>query len=561
VDELYTWESYIDDVSTGKVTTCKTVRAVIARHRRDLDRAKSGDPEFPYQFSPDRARLAIDFFQELRHSKGKWAGQKFKAEPWQQFIIASIYGWRVPDTGLRRFRKCYCQMARKQGKTFLGAGVELYDLITEPGAEVYSAATTREQAKISFTDAKRMVQKSPDLQQYIKTYRDTLVYGDAHCKALISEDNTLDGLNPSCALIDEYHAHRDDSLVGVIQTGMGSREQPLLFIITTAGFNTAGVCHEEYEIAKHIIAGDDGYENDEYFAIIYELDKEDDWRDRRNWIKANPNLGVSVSMEYMESQFREALQKTSKETEFKTKNLNIWVNSRASWISYEKWKRCHNVFDEEILRGMPCFGAIDLSQVLDFTVLTWYFWIPEAGRFYAKHRFYIPEAQIDAKMKTDSGKIRTWIDRGYIKAIPGETIDYDYMREDILSDATLYEVTEIAFDPYLSKKLITDLKDEFTMIEFSQKMNKMSEPSKNWEKLVTDGKLIDNNPVMEWMVGCTEIYTDANGNIKVQKPKINRDSKRIDGVITSIMAYDRARIWLDANDGDAPSAHIMDFAY
>lgn len=560
MDDRYTWGVYVTDIMGGKIQACKSARGAVLRHVNDIKRSNK-DAAYPYHFDEERARLAVDFFYELRHSKGKWAGQKFTPEPWQQFIIASLYGWRFRETGLRRFRKAYVQVARKNGKTFLGAGIELYDLITEPGAEVYSAATTREQARISFTDAKRMVQKSPELQEHIKSFRDTLVCGDSVCKALSSDDNTLDGLNPSCALVDEYHAHKNDSLVGVIQTGMGSREQPLLFIITTAGFNTASVCHEEYEIAKHIIAGDNGYENEEYFAIIYELDKGDDWKNHKIWIKANPNIDISVSLKYLQSQLREALQKTSKEAEFKTKNLNHWVSSREGWISYEKWKRAHKPFDEKELSGRLCFGAIDLSQALDFTVLTWYFWIEETKKFYAKHHFYIPEEQIEPKLKSDSPQIRKWIERGFITAIPGETIDYDFMREDILSDATMYDVQEIAFDPYLSKKLITELKDQFDMIEMSQLMRKLSEPSKNWEKLVTDGDVIDNNPVMEWMVGCASIYTDATGNIKVQKPKINRDSKRIDGVITSIMAYDRARLFYEVNSGDSPSDHILDLVY
>lgn len=557
--ERYTWNSYTANVLSGKLLACRAVKGAVQRHAADLEKSKKKN--FPYCFDDERARLAIDFFYELRHSKGKWAGQKFVPEPWQQFIIANLYGWRIKASGLRRFRKAYIQVSRKNGKTFLGAGIELYDLITEPGAEVYSAATTRDQAKISFNDAKRMVQKSPELQEYIKSFRDTLVCGDGVCKALSADDNTLDGLNPSCALVDEYHAHKTDDIVGVIQTGMGSREQPLLFIITTAGFNTASVCHEEYEIAKHIIAGDNGYENDEYFAMIFELDKGDDWKNPRVWGKANPNLGVSVSMDYMESQLKEARQKTSKESEFKTKNLNYWVSSKEGWISFDKWKRVHAPFDESQLAGLQCFGAIDLSKVLDFTALTWYFWIEDLGKYYAKHRFYIPEEQIEIKLKTDSPQIRKWIDRGYITAIPGETIDYEFMRKDIYSDAQEYEVQEIAFDPYLSKTLITELKDEFLLVEMQQQIKKLSEPSKNWEKMVTDGQLIDNNPVMEWMVGCAEIYTDANGNIKVQKPKASRESKRIDGVITSIMAYDRARIWHESNSGNSIINNILDMVY
>lgn len=428
----------------------------------------------------------------------------------------------------------------RTGRRFFSAGVGLYDLLSEPGAEVYSAATKRDQARRAFMDAKNTVKYSKVLGKHINSLANALVFRDGSFTALSSDYKSQDSLNPSCAIIDEYHAHRDDNLLNVIQSGMGQRQQPLLFIITTAGHNLNGPCYEEYERCAKMLRGLKGYENDEYFAFITELDERDDWKNEANWIKANPNLFVdgAVSIENLRSDFQNALMKSSAEAEFKTKRLNLWVNNADTWINATKWARCQKRFNEDKLKGLPCYGGIDLSKRNDFTVLTWYFPL-ENGKVYAKHHFYIPEAQIEVKMKTDSHKIREWVKKGYITATPGETVDYSFMREDIYRDAKQYEIQEIAYDRNLGLSLISELADDFQMVEFAQNVVAMSEPSKNWEKLVIDGNLIDNSEVAEWQVSCATIRTDPNGNIKVIKPDSMKYSKRIDCVITSIMAYDR----------------------
>lgn len=533
----FTYNKYIDDVMQNRITVCKKVKQAVKRHCNDLQKSKT---TFPYYFDDKRAQNAIQFFGEMVHTKGLLAGQKLKSEPWQQFIIASIYGWRRKDNNLRRFRRCYIQIARKNGKTFFSAGVGLYDLISENGAEVYSAATKRDQARRAFLDAKNTVKYSKILSKHVQSFSNALVFRDGSFTALSSDYESQDSLNPSCAIIDEYHAHRDDNLLNVIQSGMGQRQQPLLFIITTAGHNLNSPCHEEYERCEKMLEGLKGYENDEYFAMIYELDARDDWRNEANWCKANPNLYVegAVSIENLRSDYQNALQKSSSEAEFKTKRLNLWVNNADTWIPASKWARCQKRFSEEKLAGLPCYGGIDLSKRNDFTALTLYFPLPD-GKVYAKHHFYIPEAQIDIKMKTDNYRIREWIKKGYITATPGETVDYSYMESQIFKDAEVYDIQEIAYDRNLALRLIEDLAGTFNMTDFGQSIVAMSEPSKDWEKLVVDGKLIDNNPVMEWMVSCATIRTDANSNIKVVKPDSMKSSKRIDGVITSIMAYNR----------------------
>ncbi len=553
----FTYLEYIREVSSGKVPVCKMVKLAVKRHVSDLKKSKAGT--FPYYFDQKKAQSAIIFFSLLVHTKGKLAGQKLKPEPWQQFIIASLYGWRRLDNGKRRFRKAYIQVARKNGKSFLAAGVSLYDLITEPGAEVYSAATKKDQARIVFDDAKKTVQYSKDLKKYIKPLAHSLTCADGSMKPLASDSNTLDGLNPSCAIIDEYHAHKTTELIDVIDTGMRARQQPLMFIITTAGNNRNAPCFEEYENCKKLLSGADGYENDEYFCIIYELDKGDDWKEERNWYKANPNLGVSVELDAMRAAFREAMLSATKETAFRTKNLNEWMNIAEAWITEQRWSKCYQKYNESKLLKLRCYGGIDLSKRLDFTVLTWYFPLPN-GKRYAKHYFYIPEGQIDAKMKQDSYRIRQWIKEGYIKATPGDTQDFSFMYNQICEDSKKYEIEEIAYDRNLAEHLIQGLEAEFNCVEFSQSIIGMSEPSKAWEQAVAEGKIIDNNPVMAWMVSCTTVKPDANGNIKPIKPDTNKTSKRIDGVITSIMANNRLEVAI-ADEEKQASISVEDYVF
>lgn len=552
----FTYLKYINDVSNSRIPTCKMVKLAVKRHIRDIKESEEGT--FPYYFDHKKAQSAIIFFSQLVHTKGKLAGQKLKPEPWQQFIIASLYGWRRRDNNKRRFRRAYIQIARKNGKSFLAAGVSLYDLLTEPGAEVYSAATKKDQARIVFEDAKNTVRYSKDLKKYIKPLAHSLTCADGAMKPLASDSNTLDGLNPSCAIIDEYHAHKTTELLDVIETGMRARQQPLMFIITTAGNNKNSPCYEEYEKCGKMLAGANGYENDEYFSIIFELDKGDDWKNEKNWYKANPNLGVSVELDAMHTAFREALLSNSSETAFRTKNLNEWLNVAEAWINDRCWAHCYHRYAEKNLEGLRCWGGIDLSKRLDFTALTWYFELPK-GKRYAKHYFFIPEGQIDIKMKQDSYRIRSWIKQGYIIATPGETQDFNFMLNIIREDAKKYDIQEIAYDRNLAEYLIQDLAAEFTCVDFSQSIIGMSEPSKAWEQAILDNKIIDNNPVMAWMVSCATVKPDANGNIKPIKPDTNKTSKRIDGVITSIMANNRLEIALA--DESKPPVSVEDMFF
>lgn len=536
----FKYNQYIDDVKNKKIVTCKMIQLAVKRHLQNL---KDSKKTYPYYFDDQKAQQAIQFFRLQVHTKGKLARQRLNPEPWQEFVLAMLYGWRRKDNNKRRFNRVYLQTARKNGKTFFASGVGLYDLLTEAGAEVYSAATKRSQAAIAFQNAKNTVNYSSVLGKLFKTHAHSITLKDGKFEALSSDSRMQDGLNPSCAIIDEYHAHKTDELLNVIQSGMGAREQPLIFIITTAGHELGYPCHEEYERCVKMLNNEKGFENETYLAIIYELDKGDKYDDPKNWKKANPNLDVegALSTAELKKELLNAKQKTTGMAEFITKRLDVWINNSDTWIDFDHWRRCYAKFDEKKLKNLLCWGAIDLSKRTDFTAYTLYFTLPD-GKRYAKHRFYIPEQQIKIKMKTDSYLIEKWVKEGYITATPGETVDYSFMYNDILQDKDMYNLQEIAYDRNLAQLLIEPLAQYITMVDFNQSITHMSEPSKAWETAVCNKQIIDNNPVMAWMVSCATIRADANDNIKVIKPEASKSSKRIDGVITSIMANNRLEV-------------------
>lgn len=554
----YTYNDYIDSVLSSKIFACRMLKLAVQRHIKDIGKS---DGTFPYYFDDSKAQMAIDFFSEQVHTKGKLARQRLQPQPWQQFVLALLYGWRRKDNDKRRFRRVYLQVARKNGKTFFASGVGLLDLLTEPGAEVYSAATKRDQAKIAFLNAKNTVRYSSRLSKVFSVHAQTVTFQDGKFEALSSDSKVQDGLNPSCAIIDEYHAHKTDELLNVIQSGMGAREQPLIFIITTAGHELSNPCHEEYERVCKMLEGARGYENDNYLGIIFELDKGDDPENPKNWAKANPNLDVdgALSSEELAIELKNARQKSTGMAEFLTKRMDVWVNNADVWIDDRKWSRCVKRFSEKKLDGCRCWGAIDLSKTTDFTAWTLYFLLPD-GRRYARHSFFIPKEQVQNRMKTDTYLIERWIKDGYITATPGETVDYSYLFEQIRKDGQRWGIEEIAYDRNLSSLIIQPLADSWNMVEFNQGIAYMSEPSKAWEKAVMEGKIIDNNPVMRWMVSCATVRTDANDNIKVVKPQFTKTSKRIDGVITSIMANNRLEAAV-ALDGIESSMSVDDMVF
>jgi phage terminase large subunit-like protein len=530
---------YISYALAPDTIISKYSRLAVERHVRDMDRQRSA--AFPYYFDPDEAQVVIDFVEDLRHYQGKWAGQPVTLEPWQVFIIGSVYGWRRVSDGGRRFRKTFVFVARKNGKTLLASALQLYDLLTEPGAEIYSIATDTAQAKKSFDNVVNFIKKNDELSGLLSIYESkngAVVFEETASKLrpLSSKWAAMDGYFPQFVLADETSSHRDSRLIGVMESGMDARTNPLMFQITTAQHNLDNPGRWDWERSRKILDGK--FYDETYFTILYELDDADDWTNPENYIKANPNLGVSVQLEKLQDALTEAIQQPTSEAEFKTKRLNIWLKNsiQTGWITEETWKKVKQPLDHPA--DAQAVGALDLSKRHDWTAFTVYFYA--AGKFYARHWAFIPEEQIEIKMQRDTELVLHWINEGLIIPTPGPVINHSVIKDSIRRVRQQYPaLDEVVFDAWQADDIVQELKDELQMVEMGMKLKDFSEPAKRWEADIIAGKIADPSPVMDWHVGNVQIYTDINGNIKPIKIDERKSSKRIDLVITSIMAHSR----------------------
>lgn len=536
----YPAELYAEQVRSGEILVCEYVRLAVERYCADLDRALDKG----WYFDRKAAMRAIHFIEKLKHTKGEWAGQRFRLELWQQFVLWNIFGWKNAD-GTRRFRYAYIEIARKNGKTALSAGIGLYMLFAdgESRPEVYSAATVKDQAKICFSDAVEIV-KATDLKNYLTPYRNSIVYElkGGTMKPLSSDYGTHDGLNPSCGIIDEFHAHKDSGMFDVIKSAFGARRQPLMFIITTAGFDKSGVCYAYRENVIKVLRGVN--EDDSLFGIIYTLDDKSEWDDPKMWIKANPNLGVSLSADYLADQVKDAKNRPEAVRNVMTKNVDLWVDAERTWILDDVWQKCIGTTDPADLKGCACWGGLDLSNVSDITAYVLLF--HENDRFQLLPHFWIPEEKMLEKIRKENINYDKWVAEGYVTVTPGNVIDYDFVKTDILRIVADYDLRTSAYDRWNSSQTIIDLQNEgMECNPFGQGYGSMSAPTKEFEKLVLTGKIEHfGNPVLRWMLASTLVKTDPAGNIKPDKEK---STQKIDGIVASIMALGE---WMTAQAND-----------
>ena len=536
----YPAELYAEQVRSGEILVCEYVRLAVERYYADLDRALDKGR----YFDKKAAMRAIHFIEKLKHTKGEWAGQRFRLEPWQQFVLWNIFGWKNAD-GTRRFRYVYIEIARKNGKTALSAGIGLYMLFAdgESRPEVYSAATVKDQAKICFSDAVEIV-KATDLKNYLTPYRNSIVYElkGGMMKPLSSDYGTHDGLNPSCGIIDEFHAHKDSGMFDVIKSAFGARRQPLMFIITTAGFDKSGVCYAYRENIIKVLRGVN--EDDSLFGIIYTLDDKSEWDDPKMWIKANPNLGVSLSADYLADQVKDAKNRPEAVRNVMTKNVDLWVDAERTWILDDVWQKCIGTTDPADLKGCACWGGLDLSNVSDITAYVLLF--HENDRFQLLPHFWIPEEKMLEKVRKENINYDKWVAKGYVTVTPGNVIDYDFVKADILRIVADYDLRTSAYDRWNSSQTIIDLQNEgMECNPFGQGYGSMSAPTKEFEKLVLTGKIEHfGNPVLRWMLASTLVKTDPAGNIKPDKEK---STQKIDGIVAAIMALGE---WMTAQADD-----------
>lgn len=528
---------YGRDVTTGRIKTGKLVRLAIDRHSLDLKKAANRG----LFFCEDSARRALTMFSFLRHSKGEWAGEPIDLEPWQAWIIACVFGWKYQDTERRRFRTVYEEIARKNGKTTKLSGIGLYGLTKdeEGGPEIYSAATKRDQAKILFDEAGRMVRQSRPLSRRLDAQQHVIYNRSNFGKfaPLSADGNTMDGLNPHLALVDELHAHKTPEVWDVLKSALGARSQPLIWAITTAGYNKNGICYEIRDYAIKVLTG--VVEDDSFFGIIYTLDEGDDWQDEANWVKANPNLGVSVSQDYLREQARQAEIMPTAKVNFMTKHLNIWVTGQSLWANIERWRQCATEYTE-IGQPVAVYLGIDLASVSDIASVGGIAVMP-SGKWRVISKNYLPEDAVNNNLRKTAIPFRDWHERGYLTLTPGNVTDYNWIKSDILTLMSALPVKEIAFDRWNSSQLVNDLMEENApMMQFGQGFQSMNAPMKELERRYLLGEIEhDDNPVLNWAMSNLVADQDSAGNIK---PAKNKSSEKIDPAVALIMAIGRAML-------------------
>ena len=494
-----------------------------------------------YYFDEEAADRAVAFIEtHIRHCKGDLAGKLFILETWQKDdLIRPIFGWKHKDTGLRKYRTVYCEIARKNGKSSLGAAIGLYLLFadSELGSEIFSCAGDRAQASIIFDLAKRMILQDPMLSSKAKVFRNSITFpqkGNTY-KVLSSDASLQHGHNPNGILFDELHTQKSRELYDTMITGTGARTQPLLFTMTTAGSSKTdgNICWEVHDYAQKV---KEGIIIDETFLpLIYAAEEGDDIQDIETWRKANPNLGISISEEYLHNEAKRASELPSYENTFKRLHLNQWTTSISKWISDSVWMENYEDIDLETLKGKKCWGGLDLASTMDLSSLVLYFPMEDQKDVVLVY-FWCPEDSAEIRGRKYKLPYDEWIANEYIKATPGNVQDYEYIRQDINTIIEDYDLQSIAFDRWNSSQLIIQLsqQDGIPMSQFGQGFKSMSAPSKELEKLVLKKEINHlNNPVLRWQCENIQLQTDPAGNIKINKQK---SSEKVDGMIALVMA-------------------------
>lgn len=525
-------QRYAKEVVSGKIPACIWVRRACQRQIDDRKRK-----QWRYRFDRDKANRICQFIELLPHIKGQWTTKTIKLEPWQCFILTTLFGWVDRDTKARRFQKALIVVPRKNAKSTIAAAVGLFLLAVdgEPGAEVYSAATTRDQAKIVWDIAKKMAQRTkPFCDRYgISPLAHSIAIEDdaAFFKPLSRDADTLEGLNPHGAIIDELHAHKTREVFDVLDDATGSRRQPLIFAISTEGDNPTGVFAEQVSYAEQLL--ERNHSDETYFAVLYSIDKEDDWTLPLSWKKANPNYGVSVSEESLRTRCEQARKNPASQSSFLMKRLNVRVGAGLAYFNMLAWKACGDPSIKiEDFYGERCIVGLDLASRDDIAAKIYLF--GRDSKQYVFGKYYLPEDRLE-RGNPNYDFYRGWAEKELITFTPGNVIDFAFIEADLLEDSQNFNLHEVACDPaqslYLSTRLITN---GLPMVKVPQNVMRLSEPMKEISALSMQGRLIHNgDPVLHWMMSNVIAKVDANENVFPRKP---RPEAKIDGPVALIMA-------------------------
>lgn len=528
---------YAENVANDEIPACKWIRLACENHLKDLSRQKKKD--YPFKFDKDKANKKCEFIELFPHTKGKWAArnQPFILEPWQCFFVSCVFGWVKKSTGLRRYRKAFLFVPRKNGKSDLAAriGLAMFAADGEYGAEVYSGATTEKQAYEVFRPARLMALRTDGFKDAfgIDIFKSNISIGENGSRFEPVIGKPGDGSSPSCAIIDEYHEHDTDEAYDTMETGMGAREQPLMLVITTAGINIAGPCFQLQKQAERVLQGAE--QNDEMFALIYTLDKGDEWSDIESIKKANPNYGVSVDSDFLQSRVKDALNNPRKQSIVKTKHCNIWVGAKDAYYNIEDWNACADAsLRLEDFEGQRVIIGLDLAHKIDIAALE--ILIPLDDRRYVRFgKYYLPEETV---MMRENEHYRGWLKDGWLTVNEGRTTDFNELKEDILDISERFQLEIVCYDPAQATLLVNQLDNEgIPCVEIKPTVLNFSEPMKELDARMKNLEVLHNgDPVMAWMVSNVTAKMDKKDNVY---PNKEQKENKIDGVVAHLMALNR----------------------
>lgn len=514
----------------------------------------SADPRGPFRFDRGRADHVCTFFEEfLVHTKDRWSSQPFVLMPWQRAMLRYIFGWVSIETGRRMVRTAYVEVPKKNGKSELAAGVGLYllggDGVMAP--EVASAAADKVQAAIVHDVAKDMVLLSPALSERCVPYRNTIEWPEVRgsYKVLSADAFTKHGPSWNGIVFDEVHAQPDRELWDTLTAGVGARSEPLTFAITTAGYDRTSLCWELHEYARQILDGT--ITDPTFFALISAKPDGSDWKDERTWYEANPSLGETIDVEFLRSEFRQAIAMPSKQNMFRRLYLCEWTSQESRWIDMDRWAQGAQAIDPTTLAGRDCYGGLDLASTTDVAAFVLVFPDEDRGGATVLPFFWIPEAALEERIRRDHKDFMVWAENGQVEVTPGDSLDYDRLERKIRELGEIYNIKEIGYDRWQALQLSGRLSDQFEMFPVPQGYA-MNAAILEVEKLIVDGKLIHGgHPVLTWMADNVVVEENADREKKYSRKK---STQKIDGIVALTCAVDRmSRVDEDAYTGSGVS--------
>lgn len=537
-------EDYCNDILSGKIKACAKHKWAVERFLKDLDQAVN-NPDCPYYFDET---VIEDFFywaNEFEHTEGVLAGERVELVPFQLFIGANLFGFKKKSNGARRFRKVYIQLARKNAKSqFLAIIASYIAFLGEEKQRAYIAGWQKEQSDEVYSAVRDGIMSSTLLRgKWKEAYGKIEVFNNKSVIVPLSRETrkTGDGKNPSVGIVDEYHAHKTSEIYDVLESGMVARKEPMMVVITTAGFDLASPCFTEYQYVSRILDPDDDIENDDYFVMICELDEGDDIKDESNWIKANPIVATyPEGMESLRSGLKVALDVPEKMRAFLTKNMNIWVDMKIDgYMSSKKWRDCAvESFD---ITGREVYIGVDLSRKIDLTSVGMVF--PHGGKYHVEQHSFMPEERLNERKNSDKVPYDLWIEEGWLDVTTGAVVDYEFIERWIIDTVKQYELIPVmlCYDPYGATQFAQNMQNVYgyTVVEIRQGYQTLSEPTKDFREAAYKKEVTHiGDKCLSWAMGNAVEETDANENIRLSKRK---STERIDPVAAIINAFVQAR--------------------